>query len=72
MSIVLKQSEILLANPLVGSSALRFKNRPEQFPIFERLIAEWIEKAIAAKVLISDEVIKEQGRLDGWLHPRSS
>jgi len=40
MSIVLKQSDILLANPPVGSSALRFKNRPEQFPIFEQLLAE--------------------------------
>ncbi|RPB22818.1 hypothetical protein L211DRAFT_869014 [Terfezia boudieri ATCC MYA-4762] len=29
---------------------------------FERLLAEWIEKATYAKVLISDEVIKEQGR----------
>jgi len=35
MSGVLKQSVILLANPPVGSSALRFKNRSEQFPIFE-------------------------------------
>jgi len=66
MSVVLKQSDILLANPPVGSSALRFKNRSEQFPIFERLLAEWIEKAIAAKVLISDEVIKEQGRNLMW------
>ena len=50
----------------MGSSAIRVKNRPERFPIFEWLLAEWIQKAIFAKVLISDEVIKEQGRTLMW------
>jgi len=43
MSVILKQSDIILANPLVGSSALRIKNRRKKFLIFECLLAEWIE-----------------------------
>ena len=50
----------------MGSAAIRVKNRQEQFPIFERLLAEWIQKAIVAKVLISDDVIKQQGRTLIW------
>ena len=66
MSVILKRSDIVLATLPVGSSAIRVKNRPEQFPILERLLAEWIQKAIFAKVLISDEMIKEQGRTLVW------
>jgi len=32
MSVILKQSDILLANPPVGSSALKIENRREKFP----------------------------------------
>ncbi|KAF8446936.1 hypothetical protein BGX38DRAFT_1270766 [Terfezia claveryi] len=64
MCTILKQSDWLLMSEKVleGASAVKIKHRLELFPIFERLLAEWIEKATYAKVLISDEVIKEQGR----------
>jgi len=49
--------------PFVGQqgSAVTRSQQPQIFPIFERLLAEWIEKASHAKVVISDEVIKERG-----------
>jgi len=40
IALILKQSDILLANPSVGSAAL------DSTPIFELLLAEGIEKAI--------------------------
>lgn len=64
MSTMLRKTD--LSDPPEGASAIKMKDRREQFPIFERLLAEWIAKAIFAKVLISDEVIKEQGRTLIW------
>ena len=61
MSMILRKTDI--TTPPSGASALRMKERRELFPIFERVLAEWIEKAIVAKVLVSDEIIKEQGRI---------
>ena len=60
MSLILRTIDMVSAPS--GASGVRFKDRREQFPIFERVLAEWIEKAIVAKVLISDEIIKEQAR----------
>ena len=61
MSLILRRTDI--ENPPIGAAANRMKGRQEQFPIFERVLAEWIEKAVVAKVLISDEIIREQGRI---------
>ena len=61
MSMILRKTDI--AEPPEGASAIKMKERSQQFPIFERVLVEWIEKALMAKVLISDEVIKEQGRI---------
>ena len=63
MLAILKQADRLLISgkALEGASILKMKERPELFPVFKRLLAEWIEKATYAKALISDEIIK-QGR----------
>ena len=64
MSMILNQSNQLLSSAVApgDANAMKMKKQGEQFPIFERLLAEWIEKASNPKVLISDEVIKRQGR----------
>ena len=63
MSDILKQSATLLANPPQGMTALKKKGRSAQFPVFEQLLASWIDKASNAKVVINDEIIKAQARL---------
>ena len=61
MSMILRKIDIV-----EGAAAIKIKDRHQQFPISERILAEWIERAIMAKVLIIDEVIKEQGRTLIW------
>ena len=64
MSMILNQSDQLLASAVApgDANAMKMKQRGEQFPIFDRLLAEWIEKASNTKELISNEFMKEQGR----------
>ena len=58
MSMISNQSDQLLASAVASgdANAMKMKQRGEQFPIFERLLAEWIEKASNAKdYLLYDE-----------------
>ena len=48
MSTLLKQSDRLLMSGKApeGANAIKMRYRPELFQIFERLLVEWIDKAI--------------------------
>ncbi|KAF8424913.1 hypothetical protein EV426DRAFT_573640 [Tirmania nivea] len=61
LSDILAMSDEILKNPPVDG-AHKKKKRAPVYPIFEALLAEWIERAHAVRVPINDAIIQTQAR----------